>query len=129
MVARDHFGRVAMAGVVLAASLVFGCSDDEDTAEPGTGASGTGAAGGAGGTAGGGGTAGAGGAGGDSAKAAREAIIEELLLQELNFGVSAYCTRAKVELLRVKGLAFDPDVVVLFVSANDFRNFNFEWVH
>jgi len=44
----------------------------------------------------------------------------------LNFGVSAYCTRAKVELLRVKGLAFDPDVVVLFVSENDFRNFNFE---
>ncbi|MBZ0268481.1 SGNH/GDSL hydrolase family protein, partial [bacterium] len=44
----------------------------------------------------------------------------------LNFGVSAYCTRAKVELLHVKGLAFDPDVVVLFVSENDFRNFNFE---
>ncbi len=44
----------------------------------------------------------------------------------LNFGVSAYCTRAKVELLRVKGLGFDPDVVVLFVSQNDFNNFNFE---
>ncbi|MEZ5066859.1 MAG: tetratricopeptide repeat protein [bacterium] len=43
----------------------------------------------------------------------------------LNFGVSAYCTRAKVELLRVKGLAFDPDVVVLFVTQNDFRNFNY----
>ena len=27
----------------------------------------------------------------------------------LNFGVSAYCTRAKVELLRTKGLAFHPD--------------------
>jgi Flp pilus assembly protein TadD len=44
----------------------------------------------------------------------------------LNFGVSAYCTRAKIELLRVKGLAFDPDAVVLFVSQNDFNNFNFE---
>jgi tetratricopeptide (TPR) repeat protein len=44
----------------------------------------------------------------------------------LNFGVSAYCTKAKVELLRVKGLAFAPDVVVLFVSQNDFNNFNHE---
>ena len=43
----------------------------------------------------------------------------------LNFGVSAYCTRAKVELLRVKGLPFRPDVVVLVVTRNDFRNFNY----
>jgi tetratricopeptide (TPR) repeat protein len=44
----------------------------------------------------------------------------------LNFGVSAYCTRAKVELLRVKGLAFQPDEVVLFFTQNDFNNFNHE---
>lgn len=44
----------------------------------------------------------------------------------LNFGVSAYCTLAKVELLRVKGLAFDPDEVVLFFTQNDFHNFNHE---
>jgi len=44
----------------------------------------------------------------------------------LNFGVSAYCTRAKVELLRVKGLAFHPDDVVLFFTQNDFSNFNHE---
>jgi tetratricopeptide (TPR) repeat protein len=44
----------------------------------------------------------------------------------LNFGVSAYCTRAKVELLEVKGLAFDPDEVVLFFTQNDFHNFNHE---
>ncbi|NNE43724.1 MAG: hypothetical protein HKN12_05930, partial [Gemmatimonadetes bacterium] len=44
----------------------------------------------------------------------------------LNFGVSAYCTRAKVELLRVKALAFDPDEVVLFFTQNDFNNFNHE---
>jgi tetratricopeptide (TPR) repeat protein len=44
----------------------------------------------------------------------------------LNFGVSAYCTRAKVELLRVKGLAFRPDEVVLFFTQNDFNNFNHE---
>jgi tetratricopeptide (TPR) repeat protein len=44
----------------------------------------------------------------------------------LNFGVSAYCTRAKVELLKVKGLAFRPDEVVLFFTQNDFHNFNHE---
>jgi tetratricopeptide (TPR) repeat protein len=44
----------------------------------------------------------------------------------LNFGVSAYCTRAKVELLRTKGLAFDPDVVVLVFARSDFDNFNQE---
>jgi len=35
----------------------------------------------------------------------------------LNFGVSGYCTLAEVELLEVKGLAFEPDIVILvFVS-------------
>jgi tetratricopeptide (TPR) repeat protein len=44
----------------------------------------------------------------------------------LNFGVSAYCTRAEVELLEVKGLLFDPDVVILVFVENDFDNFNRE---
>jgi tetratricopeptide (TPR) repeat protein len=44
----------------------------------------------------------------------------------LNFGVSAYCTRAEIELLEVKGLRFDPDVVVLVFVENDFDNFNRE---
>jgi Flp pilus assembly protein TadD/lysophospholipase L1-like esterase len=44
----------------------------------------------------------------------------------LNFGVSAYCTRAEIELLEVKGLHFDPDVVVLVFVENDFDNFNRE---
>ena len=55
--------------------------------------------------------------------------LEELYgdgTEVLNFGVSAYCTRAKVELLRTKGLAFDPDDVVMFFSQNDFHNFNHE---
>jgi len=47
-------------------------------------------------------------------------------VEVLNFGVSAYCTRAKVELLKVKGLAFEPDEVVLFFTQNDFHNFNHE---
>lgn len=44
----------------------------------------------------------------------------------LNFGVSAYCTRAEIELLEAKGLRFDPDVVVLVFVENDFDNFNRE---
>ncbi|UCG48425.1 MAG: tetratricopeptide repeat protein [Phycisphaerales bacterium] len=44
----------------------------------------------------------------------------------LNFGVSAYCTLAEVELLEVKGLRFDPDVVIIVFVENDFDNFNRE---
>ncbi|NQV35510.1 MAG: tetratricopeptide repeat protein [Phycisphaeraceae bacterium] len=47
-------------------------------------------------------------------------------IEVLNFGVSAYCTRAEVELLKVKALQFDPDVVVLVFVENDFDNFNRE---
>jgi lysophospholipase L1-like esterase len=42
----------------------------------------------------------------------------------LNFGVSGYCTLAEIELLEVKGLAFDPDTVVVVFVENDFHNFN-----
>ncbi len=42
----------------------------------------------------------------------------------LNFGVNGYCTLAEVELLRTKGLVFDPDLVVLVFVKNDFNNFN-----
>lgn len=56
--------------------------------------------------------------------------LESLLAADgtevLNFGVSGYCTRAEVELLAVKGLAFDPDVVILVFVSNDFDNFNRE---
>jgi tetratricopeptide (TPR) repeat protein len=44
----------------------------------------------------------------------------------LNLGISGYCTRAEVELLEVKGLGFDPDVVVVVFVENDFDNFNRE---
>lgn len=47
----------------------------------------------------------------------------------LNFGVSGYCTRAEVELLETKGLAFKPDIVVLVFTENDFQNFNPEAAH
>ncbi|MDA7613838.1 tetratricopeptide repeat protein [Verrucomicrobiales bacterium] len=44
----------------------------------------------------------------------------------LNFGVSAYCTLAEIELLETKALPFDPDVVVVLFVENDFDNFNRE---
>ena len=49
----------------------------------------------------------------------------ELLLQNhgvevLNFGVSGYCTRSEVELLKEKGLRYDPDLVILLFVSNDY---------
>ena len=46
--------------------------------------------------------------------------------EALNFGVSAYCTLAEIELLETKGIQFDPDIVVLVFVENDFDNFNRE---
>ncbi len=42
----------------------------------------------------------------------------------LNFGISGYCTKAEIELLRTKGLQFQPDVVMLVFVQNDFENYN-----
>ena len=53
-----------------------------------------------------------------------ERLFADPAVEVLNFGVSGYCTRAEVELLEVKGLAFDPDVVVMLFVGNDFDNFN-----
>jgi len=44
----------------------------------------------------------------------------------LNFGVSAYCTLAEIELLATKGVQMAPDEVVLIFVENDFDNFNRE---
>lgn len=45
-------------------------------------------------------------------------------VEALNFGVTGYCTRAEVELLRTKGLQFHPDLVMVVFVENDFKNFN-----
>ena len=55
-----------------------------------------------------------------------EALYSDGTTEVLNFGVSAYCTLAEIELLEVKGVRFDPDVVVLVFVENDFDNFNRE---
>lgn len=56
--------------------------------------------------------------------------LEQLYQQEgyavevLNFGVGGYSTRAEVELLRVRALKFDPDMVVLVWVFNDRHDYN-----
>jgi tetratricopeptide (TPR) repeat protein len=55
-----------------------------------------------------------------------EGLYSDREVEILNFGTSAYCTRAEVELLERKGLKFTPDVVVLLFVENDFDNFNRE---
>ena len=45
-------------------------------------------------------------------------------VEVLNVATIGYCTRSEVELLRVKGLPFQPDRVVLVFVENDFDNFN-----
>ncbi|MCB0335960.1 MAG: SGNH/GDSL hydrolase family protein [Bdellovibrionales bacterium] len=59
-------------------------------------------------------------------------LLEERLGSEfevLNFGVGGYCTKAEVELLKVKGLAFKPDLVLVLFVNNDYVNRNASILH
>ncbi len=49
-------------------------------------------------------------------------------VEVLNFGVSGYCTRGEVELLKIKGLKYQPDVVVIIFVENDFIESNGELI-
>jgi len=62
----------------------------------------------------------------DTMSAQLQRLLGTAQTEVLNFGVSGYNTRAEVELLREKGLQFDPDQVVLVFVSNDFDNFNRE---
>lgn len=62
----------------------------------------------------------------DIMSAQLERLLGTAKTEVLNFGVSGYNTRAEVELLREKGLQFDPDQVILVFVSNDFDNFNRE---
>ncbi|MBT3199841.1 MAG: tetratricopeptide repeat protein [Phycisphaerales bacterium] len=53
-----------------------------------------------------------------------EMLYGDQKVEVLNMAVTGYCTRAEVELLRVRGLKYDPDVVIMVFVENDFRNFN-----
>ncbi len=45
-------------------------------------------------------------------------------VEVLNFGVGGYCTLAEVELLRTKGIHFEPDLVIVVFVGNDYVNSN-----
>lgn len=53
-----------------------------------------------------------------------ERILGSELAEVLNFGVGGYCTRGEVELLKTKGLQFQPNEVLLLFVNNDYVNSN-----
>ena len=55
-----------------------------------------------------------------------QALYPENQVEVLNLAVAGYCTRAEVELLKEKGLKYDPDLVILVFVQNDFTNFQRE---
>jgi len=50
-------------------------------------------------------------------------------VEVLNFGVGGYCTRGEIELLRVKGLLYAPDMVVVLFVFNDYEKYNSQVGH
>jgi Tfp pilus assembly protein PilF/lysophospholipase L1-like esterase len=63
---------------------------------------------------------------GETISSRLEQLLRDEATEVLNFGVSGYNTRAEVALLADRGLAFEPDVVVLVFVHNDFTDFNRE---
>jgi len=53
-----------------------------------------------------------------------EMLYGDEKVEVINLAVTGYCTLAEVEFLRVQGLKYDPDAVILVFVENDFRNFN-----
>jgi len=45
-------------------------------------------------------------------------------VEVLNMGIGGYCTRAEAELLAVRGLAYQPDLVLLVFVYNDYTDLN-----
>lgn len=53
-----------------------------------------------------------------------EAHLQDDRIEVLNVSVCGYNTRAEVELLRTKGLKYEPDLVVLVFTSNDYEDAN-----
>lgn len=45
-------------------------------------------------------------------------------IEVLNFGIGGYCFRAEVELLKEKGLRYNPDIVIIVFVPNDYSSYN-----
>ena len=58
-----------------------------------------------------------------------ERLLKPRNVEVLNFGVGGYCTRAEAELLKVKGLQFQPDLVVVVFVMNDVVDVNSQVYH
>ncbi|MCE9613769.1 MAG: hypothetical protein K8T26_05800 [Lentisphaerae bacterium] len=55
-----------------------------------------------------------------------QALFTDGKTEVLNLAVGGYCTLAEVERLRVVGLQYEPDMVVMVFVMNDFDNYNSE---
>lgn len=53
-----------------------------------------------------------------------EKMLKEKRVEVLNICVNGYCTRAEVELLKMQGIRYKPDLVILLFVANDYDNLN-----
>jgi lysophospholipase L1-like esterase len=51
-----------------------------------------------------------------------EQMLADTNMEVLNFGVAGYCTASEVELLRTKGLKYDPDLVMVIFVENDYQH-------
>jgi len=54
-----------------------------------------------------------------------EIVSKDKSTEMLNFGQGGYCTKSEVELLAARGVAFQPDDVILLFVGNDYDNTNF----
>lgn len=55
-----------------------------------------------------------------------EELLEPAPVEVLNMGMTGYCTRGEVEMLKERGLRYDPDLVVLLFVHNDYFDMNME---
>jgi lysophospholipase L1-like esterase len=55
-----------------------------------------------------------------------EKLFAPQKIEVLNLGISGYCTRAEVELLKEFGLRYSPDLVIFLFVTNDYLNLNTE---
>lgn len=53
-----------------------------------------------------------------------EIALQDKNVEVLNFGIAGYSTRGEVELLKVKGIKYSPDLVMTIFLINDYFNFN-----